>query len=558
MKKRILALVLGMTFVVSSLAGCGESSEKESSVTAPSQSQETSQAEEQSSQASSDGTEVPDEIPVDYFAGTTLKISVVHADYDPSTVWEQDKDFIKMAEEATGIHIEWDPIPESVLGDRVSVMLASDEQPDAYLGFIGTETIAANMELFYDMSEEGLLETYAPKVLEDYEAGGQGILERLTWPDGSIRSLAGGSATSYTTNGAGAWFINKTWLDKVGMDIPTNAEEFYEVLCAFRDGDMDGDGRTDNEIPLSFTEGDWCSHFLEFADSWGLGGGEPNNNWSYYARLNDDGILEPLADQEVYREFLEYYHKLYAEGLLDAEGFSQTWEQFYAKRDEGRIGVYVGWTPADPENYVGMVPFQAKEDTPIVKTGTWNGMGAKLYGLSIAAECENVEAVLHWWNYLSSSLEMKATMAYGPEGICWEYVEGGGYRTMDAPEEVRGGMTAQEYGYAHHAYMSPYMTPSELPNIDPENARVKLVKMTEEYLLPNTFADMTKKVADPLKLEERKFMEADLFPMMDAFMANSVVEGIDDASWNKYLEDLKTYGFYEWIQWYQDFLDGKF
>ena len=35
-------------------------------------------------------------------------------------------------------------------------------------------------------------------------------------------------------------WINTTWLEKAGMDMPTNVEEFYEALKYFKENDMDG------------------------------------------------------------------------------------------------------------------------------------------------------------------------------------------------------------------------------------------------------------------------------------------------------------------------------
>ena len=65
------------------------------------------------------------------------------------------------------------------------------------------------------------------------------------------------------------------------------------------------------------------------------------------------------------------------------------------------------------------------------------------------------------------------------------------------------------------------------------------------------------RMVDPLLVEERTFIEADLFPMISSFMATSVVDGVTDASWENYLSDLKTYQYYEWIEWYQNYLDNK-
>ena len=46
-------------------------------------------------------------------------------------------------------------------------------------------------------------------------------------------------------------WINVEWLNNLGLDMPTNAEELKEVLLAFKNDDPNGNGQAD-EIPLSF------------------------------------------------------------------------------------------------------------------------------------------------------------------------------------------------------------------------------------------------------------------------------------------------------------------
>ena len=53
-------------------------------------------------------------------------------------------------------------------------------------------------------------------------------------------------------------------------------------------------------------------------------------------------------------------------------------------------------------------------------------------------------------------------------------------------------------------------------------------------------------------------METELFTYIGNFIATSVLNGIDDASWNAHLEQLQMNQYDQWLQWYQDFLDKKF
>lgn len=174
----------------------------------------------------------------------------------------KDEDFnnqeaYKKAEEATGVHIEWIPLSAAEAGDKTNIMLASD-LPDAFLGLIGEGQIANNMDSFLDLTQDDLLKTNAPHVVSDYEKLSNG-LDIVTWPDGSIRSLLTGTQTSFENDAEGIMFINKEWLDNVGMEAPTNIDEFYEVMKAFRDQDANGNGDASDEIPFEPSQSDWCS-----------------------------------------------------------------------------------------------------------------------------------------------------------------------------------------------------------------------------------------------------------------------------------------------------------
>lgn len=73
----------------------------------------------------------------------------------------------------------------------------------------------------------------------------------LTYPDGNIYSFMSSVYTQHKSWTIGVQFINKDWLDRVGKDIPTNLDEYYEVLKAFKEMDANGNGDPNDEIPLA-------------------------------------------------------------------------------------------------------------------------------------------------------------------------------------------------------------------------------------------------------------------------------------------------------------------
>lgn len=107
-------------------------------------------------------------------------------------------------------------------------------------------------------------------------------------------------------------WINTEWLDKLQLQVPTNTDELYNVLVAFRDGDPNGNGQKD-EIPLFGSQNtsspaqviNWIANmYIYFNDG---------HLWQDY---NGDGQIESVYTQDAYREALKFVNKLYKEKLL--------------------------------------------------------------------------------------------------------------------------------------------------------------------------------------------------------------------------------------------------
>ncbi|MBQ8815561.1 MAG: extracellular solute-binding protein [Lachnospiraceae bacterium] len=560
MKKRIAALFLVLSMAAAMFAGCANTSVDETKGNTEAPAEQTKAPEDDQATDGTQETEAAG-IPVDYFAGTELTIAVKKHNYDTGESWG-DKPAMKAAEEATGIKINWIMI-DSGQSERINAMLAGD-MPDAFIGnMIKANTIAANMDLFYDLSEEGLLETYAPDALEDIKQLNGG-LDLITWPDGSIRSLITNDECNYNNDAEGIMVINKAWLDKLGLGIPKTADEFYNVLCAFRDNDMDGDGDPTNEIPFNSTEKFWAGKIIQGANSWGIAGYN-NSVKSHYFQLKD-GKVTSTVDTDEFRAYLEFYHKLMDEGLLNMDCFSETNDQRSAKLLSGNVGVFWSWTPQDvgdlelAKDYVTLPPFQALEGVEPVKSGTRDKETFYNNGFVISAECENVEALLHWWNYLSSSTEMKYFVKFGEKGTSWD-IDANGNVYLKRPDDITEDFTESNHHYTYGwSSYSPLILKEELPVVDTSDPydstawRTLMVDEVYDMLPTDTFS--TKKFVSPEAEDEKDFIEDELDAYLTNFVATSIVEGVTDDSWNAHLEQLKTVQYYEWLEWYQKYIDG--
>jgi len=127
-------------------------------------------------------------------------------------------------------------------------------------------------------------------------------------------------------------FVRKDWLDKVGLDIPTTRDEFYEMLKTFK---KENPGKVDNLIPFAIALDenniDWTSHTLV---------------WSFVEDMTDEQFAS-MYDQgrwimPGYKEGIRYLNKLYNEGLLYQEFYlDDTNEQFEKEIIQGNVGSFI-------------------------------------------------------------------------------------------------------------------------------------------------------------------------------------------------------------------------
>ena len=174
----------------------------------------------------------------------TLKVLVRH---DPRCPKIGELDNYKRAEEAAGVKIEWEYITSDAWKEQKSLVLASGDLPDI---FIGTQTIhpadiLANIEYFIPLDD--LVAEYGDQIQEMWEVYPSSKIAN-TMPDGKVYGIGRYMPNRPTTLIGN--YINKVWLDNLGLAMPTTLEEFEQVLIAFRDLDADGDGDATDEVPI--------------------------------------------------------------------------------------------------------------------------------------------------------------------------------------------------------------------------------------------------------------------------------------------------------------------
>ena len=573
--KRLLALLLCVALLGTLFAACGdsgktssapESSKVESSTADSSGAGEESEAESSETGGDSEpsgeavnGTNPGTELPI-VTEPVTLRIAKERHMLDTTQNYNEKASFKNITEE-TGLTLEFVELAAGTAAEKVPLMLAGGDMPDVFWALLSDAQILQNTTQLVPL--EGMLEDFAPNSLKTYEELGTDWRTIAIAPDDHMYGMLSRYESLYENTGDGIQIINKKWLEKVNKEVPTTLDEYYEVLKAFKEQDPNGNGQAD-EIPYCFAEDMWCASITNDIGMWGIGNGYGDTNSNFHIR---DGKVSGTVNTPEYREYLEFFHKLYAEGLIDAEGFSQNTEVFSNKIKNNQVGTYYSWTALEylsseqEKDWVVLPTIAAKEGVQPVANGEIDRSTINKNGWVITTQCDHPEAALRLWDYLARDAESKMTVAMGEKGTLWdEYPEGGYYFVV--PEN-----TTPEYTFEHMKYTlgtvnnHPLVTKAETPKNDGEISpaaalRDQMVAAVDKDYVPKS-GQLPQSYVSPEAIDERAFIETDLKSYIKQFRSQAIMDGFDDAAWDAYCKRLDDLQYPAWLQWYQDFMDGN-
>ncbi len=211
--------------------------------------------------------------------------------------------------------------------------------------------------------------------------------------------------------------IRTDWLKNVGLEIPSTLDEFTEVMRAFKNNDPDQDQK-DDTYGFSGAQG-----YNSLTPFFGAFGARPDQ--CYF--LSEDGKVVTNVLSEDYKAALQYIRDVYAEGLIDPEMFTATYQQTQEKVVRGEFGLWTGWwsaagnvvfrfgyTDTNPEDSLTVIDPPVGADG---KTGVIAQDPCESY-MAIGYDCENVDAVMKLIDFACST-EGHLTLMYGVEGQFW-------------------------------------------------------------------------------------------------------------------------------------------
>ncbi len=584
MKKRILALVLSAIMVLALLAGCGggnsnnnntASDTKAADTKAETKTEET-KTDDSAAVAADDNINLDGTMPIikDPSNFPQMKMLVVN----PPNRTKKLRDMLQVQrlEKDTGVIFEWVEIPSEGSTEKINLMLAGGDLPDAFWNGITNEMAVqyAGQEIFIPTEE--LTEKYMTRLKGIYEKR-PGYKASATAPDGHtygwpyIEEMYGLVLTP------GPFLINTAWLDKVGKQMPTTVDEWVDCLRAFRDGgDLNGNGKAD-EKPYAVGLGSKdlfgsYNTLLQFTACFGSAsttGGMPQD----YLRIVDDKVHFTAGD-DAYKETAKFFNMLNNEKLIDPNSFSPGTDASNPlflneiKGSDATIGSFGVWAP------VNQIPVREvyEQYKPMPRlVGEKGKMGHKLNFsemqntslITVTEACEYPEVMAAFVDYLFEP-ELSITTNWGAIDYVYKKGDDGklhfdldaaglmvmkdGYTTFDElrvnSTPARGAMAVLNEYYettADYTYDAVDLLAGQKVNGKDE----VLAEYTSipRMLLTN---DENNKIAQ---------IQPQIFDIVTKYTMQWILDGNADSTWDTYKADIDAAGLQELLATFQGAYD---
>jgi len=330
-----------------------------------------------------------------------------------STVDLKDAYLLKKIADNAGVNVNWNLLDPGTYAESVSPMLASgqDLADVIMLPDLDTNQIYLSSGLFEPLDTHFDIMPNYKKFLDENPI----IKGSLTAVDGHIYYVP---QTVVTNNYQPVLMYNVRWLEKAGIEAPTTLDAFVEMLRYYKENDMNGNGDTTDEIPMSIQ-----SAFLPymFGPAFGL-----DLVSGFYA--DDEGVVHYAAyESEAYKAYLTFLNGLYNEGLLEVEFTSLNRDQIVERCANDLTGVtydfswqmstlYSQNAPGyDGEHgiFVGVAPLSGDHE------GFYVGRNPVSNVFGINAKSANLEAAIKYLDYAMGE-EAQDLYVWGEEGLTYE------------------------------------------------------------------------------------------------------------------------------------------
>ncbi len=451
--------------------------------------------------------------------------------------------------DATNVYVNWENVSESVYAQQKNLIFGNtSDRPDAiyHAGMSAGEIIKyAQRNVLLPISDYLEYMPNLAKILEDRPD----IKGMLTSEDGKIYSLPRVEEMGLLAH-PNLLFLNKSWtqaaIDAGALTgvtsadlvdgLTLNAAQMESLLVYFRDNDMNGNGKTDDERPLSFVYNNWQGNQCDLYGMFGL-----NDNLEH--RVVVDGKITYTVQDERFKEATNFIADWVSKGCIDPVSFEQSQDNFLANgKGLETYGAFYWWESetvvSNPENYITCAPLVGPngDQTVCVSNNPEVGTGEVVIFNGVA----NVEVLLAYFDRYYDPM-ISAQINYGPIGIVYEEeLDANG---MLVNKEVPEGKTTDELRLQNAPLGIIYLNDYAWENVVNMEPRAKLrLDRLEAYATPYVPAGVEPTPNLQFTLEELNTLSSYEASLNDYIRTNLIQwlmkGGVSDAQWETFSNDL--------------------
>ncbi len=464
----------------------------------------------------------------------------------------------KRLEKSTGVHINWTNYTDDSFNDKRNLELASGDLPDAIFDAAGL----SDSDLLKYSSQgvivplDKLINKDMPNFKKILDANPQ-YKTMITAPDGHIYSLPWIEELGTGKNAIQALddipWINKKWLDQLGLPMPSTTAELESDLLAFKNNAAK---LGTNVIPMSFMINHQGEDPAMLLGAFGSG-----DNDDHYM-VTDDKKVAYSTVQPGFKEGIKWMNKLQNEGLIDKEAFTQDWNTYEAKGAAKRYGLYFTWDKTNisgtSNDYVQLPALKGPDGQ--VNVPRTNGIGFERGRAVITSSDQNLDLTAKWFDQCYAPLQSVQNNwgTYGDKTKqnIFEMTSQGNLKhlplTGSAPVEVRqktnaGGPLAVLNGYYGNQTTKPDDAAWRINIL--QTTYVPFMKSTYNY--PLVFMN----AADASQFTQ---LDTAVKTYAERMKAQWILKGGIDADWNGYLTKIDQDGLTKLLTIKQKYLDSYF
>lgn len=205
-------------------------------------------------------------------------------------------------------------------------------------------------------------------------------------------------------------FVNEKWLNECGLELPTNIDEFLNMLRAFKEMKLEGDQKA---IPL-LDSNFFLEKFLWVCLGYYGSTNAYSETYGIEIAVKDGEITMGAYNKDDYKTFIEIMKTCYDEGLISPDYFTMDGTTRKGLVKAGVSGVECDWTLGnvpDFHDWIGISPFAIGGNDQVAISASPTYTCGSLWA---SAKTEHPEVLALIVDYLYST-EGALLYEYGPQ-----------------------------------------------------------------------------------------------------------------------------------------------